>query len=93
MSRSYKKHPWVKCAGDPSMKKLFNRRIRRSNKALYTDMPNGNAYKKTNCSWDIADYRCYCSWEEFREWNWVREKYFDSEEEARAHWKKHYGSK
>lgn len=91
MSRSYKKHNWCKCAGDSSMKKLFNRRIRRSKK--FEDIPNGNAYKKLSCSWEIADYRFDSSWQSFKEWNWTRAQFFDSEEEAYAYWKAHYGSK
>lgn len=93
MSRSYKKHKWFKCAGDTSWKKIYNRRIRRGNKQKYTDIPNGNAYKKINNPWNIADYRFDGSWESFKEWNWVREQYFDNEEEAYNHWKRCYGSK
>lgn len=52
MSRSRKKHPLIKCAGDKGFKKLFNRRFRRK-KDL--DFPSGNAYRKTNESWDICD--------------------------------------
>lgn len=52
MSRSRKKHPLIKCAGDKSLKKIFNRRFRR-NKDL--DFPSGNAYRKTNESWEICD--------------------------------------
>lgn len=53
MSRSRKKHPLIQCAGDKEFKKIFNRRFRR-NKDL--DFPSGNAYRKTNESWDICDY-------------------------------------
>lgn len=52
MSRSRKKHPLIKCCGDKSFKKLFNRRFRR-NKDL--DFPSGNAYRKTNESLEICD--------------------------------------
>ena len=52
MSRSRKKHPLIKCAGDKGLKKIFNRRFRR-NKDL--DFPSGNAYRKTNESWEICD--------------------------------------
>lgn len=93
MSRSYKKHNWVKCAGDTKMKKVFNRRIRRNIDEKYQDIPDGNAYRKLNCSWDIADYRFYCSWENFKEWGWVKKKYANNEEEAKAYWKRRYGSK
>ena len=91
MSRSYRKHPFFKCAGDTRNKKLFNRRIRRSNKLK--DIPNGGAYRKYNPTWDLYDFRMNCTWPKFREWNWVREKYYDSEEEAFNHWKKYYRSK
>jgi len=53
MSRSRKKHPLIKCAGDKGFKKLFNRSFRRK-KDL--DFPSGNAYRKTNESWEICDY-------------------------------------
>lgn len=52
MSRSRKKHPLIKCAGDKSLKKIFNRRFRHK-KDL--DFPSGNAYRKTNESWEICD--------------------------------------
>lgn len=90
MSRSYKKHPYYKI-GDPSFKKIFNRRLRRSSKIQ--DIPSGKAYRKYNDIYSLCDWKVDCSWEEFREWNWVRTKYFDSEEKAYAYWKKHYGSK
>lgn len=52
MSRSRKKNPLVSC-GDKGCKKLFNRRFRRQNEL---DFPSGNAYRKTNCSWEIKDW-------------------------------------
>lgn len=52
MSRSRKKNPIIKTAGDKSLKRIFNRRFRR-NKEL--DFPSGNAYRKTNEPWEIAD--------------------------------------
>lgn len=52
MSRSRKKHPLIKCCGDASLKKIYNRRFRRK-KDL--DFPSGNAYRKTNESWEICD--------------------------------------
>ena len=52
MSRSRKKHPLIQCCGDKSFKKIFNRRFRHK-KDL--DFPSGNAYRKTNESWDICD--------------------------------------
>jgi len=52
MSRSRKKHPLIQCCGDTSLKKIFNRRFRHK-KDL--DFPSGNAYRKTNESWEICD--------------------------------------
>ena len=54
MSRSYKKHPLIKTCGDKSLKKLFNRRLRRRKQL---DYPSGNAYRRepNNSSWDICD--------------------------------------
>lgn len=93
MSRSYHHHlTHMPCCYDKSWKKLYNRRLRRAFKNDL-DFPNGNHYRKLNESWNIVDFRCDVSWEDFRKWNWVRERYFDSEEEAYAHWKRCYGSK
>ena len=52
MSRSYKKHGFVKI-GDPDYKKIYNRKIRR--KPL--DYPSGNKYRHDpDCSsWEICD--------------------------------------
>lgn len=88
MSRSFKKHCWEKCAGDPSFKKIFNRKLRRTTKL--DEIPNGKAYKKMNESWEIWDYRCETSWEEFKHW-WQSENM--TEEEKWAEWKRLYGSK
>lgn len=52
MSHSRKKHPLIQGAGDKSLKKIFNRKIRR-NKDL--DFTSGNAYRKVNESWEISD--------------------------------------
>lgn len=52
MSRSRKKHPLIKCAGDKGFKKIFNRRFRHKNDF---DFPSGNAYRKVNESWEICD--------------------------------------
>lgn len=52
MSRSRKKHPLVKCGGNKSYKKIFNRRFRHKRDL---DFPSGNAYRKTNESWNICD--------------------------------------
>ena len=54
MSRSYKKHPIIQGCGDKSLKKIFNRRLRRRKQL---DYPSGNAYKRepSNNSWEICD--------------------------------------
>ena len=54
MSRSYKKHPIIQGCGDKSLKKLFNRRLRRKKQL---DYPSGNRYRRehNNNSWDICD--------------------------------------
>lgn len=95
MSRSYKKHPWWKCCHGAYTKKMANRRLRRHlNQHTDTDWPaKGNHYRKYTESWEINDYIFDGSWERFKEWNWVREQYFNSEEEAYNHWKKYYRSK
>ena len=88
MSRSYKHHPYFKCAGDTSYKKLFNRWLRRT-KGI-EEIPDGNAYRKIYCSWEIADFIFNGSWEEFKQWSYNEDK---SEEELWAEWKRLYGSK
>jgi hypothetical protein len=52
MSHSRKKHPLIKCCGDKSLKKLYNRRFRRKKEL---DFPSGGAYRKANNSWEICD--------------------------------------
>lgn len=88
MSRSFKKHPYEKI-GDSSYKEIYNRKLRRSSRTQ--DIPSGKAYKKYNDSYNIRDYVCDCSWEEFKTW-WGYSQ-FESEKEAYAYWKRHYGSK
>lgn len=83
MSRSYRHHYIFKTAGDKSFKKIFNRRLRRSSKC--ENIPDGNAYRKYNNSWEIADYVYrYNDYEEYREAN----KEFETEEQSRKKWKK-----
>ncbi len=57
MSRSYRK-PYVKdgygSKGKRFMKNYANRVVRHSK-----DVPNGRAYKKLFCSYDICDYYFY----------------------------------
>lgn len=99
MSKSYRKG--MQCCGDKTFKKIFNRRLRRSQKCA--DIPNGAAYKRYNNSWNIADYRGLTTWEDFKTWSWVFNKTdgwnpkgladFNDEKGAYAHWKRHYASK
>ena len=54
MSRSYKKHPLIQGCGDKSLKKLYNRRLRRRKQL---DYPSGGYYRKEpgHSSWEICD--------------------------------------
>jgi hypothetical protein len=52
MSRSYKKHPFVKDPANKFMKRYANKKVRRT-----PNIPNGKAYKKVFESWDISDWR------------------------------------
>lgn len=52
MSRSRKKHPLIQACGSKGFKKIFNKRFRHQNDL---DFPSGNAYRKTNESWEICD--------------------------------------
>lgn len=90
MGKSYKKHGFIHAAGhDGSWKKIFNRRLRRSNKIK--DIPNGNAYKKLNCSWNISDWPCIApSFEEFRSWECNKNL---TEKEARDEYERGYKRK
>ena len=54
MSRSRKKHPLIQGCGDKTLKKAYNRKFRRCYK-YDLDFPSGNAYRKTNESWEICD--------------------------------------
>jgi len=61
MSRSYRKNVWV-VDGQKKNRSRSNRKKeekRFANKAVRNtkDVPNGGAFKKFSCSWNIADYR------------------------------------
>ena len=61
MTRSRKKTPCCHCAGhDGSWKRIYNRRLRR-NPIDYENgvasFPDGMAYKKLNCPWNISDLK------------------------------------
>lgn len=90
MSRSYRKHPIMKYAGNKDYKKRFNRKLRRT--AGIEDIPDGNAYKKMNESWDINDIVSRCSWEEYKEYiNSYNPR--EDEEELYRRWYKWYKGK
>lgn len=88
MSRSYKKFPCYKCAGDKTNKKTFNRKLRRT--TGIEDIPSGNAYRKMNESWDINDFVCYCTWENYKGWECHKN---DNEQELYIEWKRTFYSK
>lgn len=83
MSRSYRHNYVFKTAGDKSMKKLFNRRLRRSQRCR--NIPSGSAYKRYNNSWEIADY--VYRYNNYRDYRTQHEE-FESEEESRKRWAK-----
>ncbi len=100
MSRSYRKG--YQCAGNKDFKKIFNRRLRRSQKCQ--DIPNGAAYKRFNCSYDISDYRgSAITWENFKTWPGVYDDidgwdpwnrgFFHDEKTAYGYWKRHFIAK
>jgi len=52
MSRSFKKTPgW--CDRNPHAKRQANKLVRRFKEKI----PNGRAYRRLYCSWNICDYR------------------------------------
>ena len=62
MSRSYKKHPWVTdhhVKSSSESKKFANKKVRHTK-----DLPNGGAFKKVFCSYDICDYKFFQTKEE-----------------------------
>ena len=90
VSRSYKHNVIVKYAKDTWYKKYFNRKVRRNSK--FQSIPDGNAYKKLNNTWDICDFPCRADYNDFKTWRWVQER-FDNEEESKAYWASHYKTK
>lgn len=64
MSRSFKKHPYATDgkAGRKLQKRWANRTVRRKE-----EIPNGGAYKKVFCSWEIHDYISRWTWKEAKE--------------------------
>ncbi|MBQ5311342.1 MAG: hypothetical protein ILP19_04805 [Oscillospiraceae bacterium] len=60
MSRSYKKIPIHKEQNSKFCKSQANRRVRRT-----SDIAGGGSYRKVYDSWDICDWRCIESEEDF----------------------------
>ena len=77
MSRSYKKHNRAKDSANKGMKKYANKKVRHTK-----NVPNGKAYKKVFCSWNISDYN----------WIWTKEEAIENYNSASDNsWiKKHY---
>lgn len=93
MSRSYKKHAWVTDGKDGRKyaKRLANKAVRNCK-----DVPNGKAYKKIFCSYNIHDYKSRWPWQEALK-NWyntpfLQEKYPKIKDFYR-YWQKHYQMK
>lgn len=59
MSRSIRHFPMV--SDQQSGGKRVRDAKRSANRAVRVseDVPNGKAYRKYSCSWDIVDYKCY----------------------------------
>lgn len=87
MGKTYRKAGFIKI-GDPSFKKLFNRKLRRTTKEDVESVPSGGAYRKMNDSWDICDAKWGVSWEEFRD-DYLP-SWYGTEDELRSYWKRHY---
>ena len=93
MSRSYKKHPFIKDQSyRKSGKKYANRKVRRSKDTL-----QHRDYKKQYCSWEISDYISYMSEDELvaefcksrkTKDHWMNK--FSTLDEALSWWKKEY---
>ena len=80
MSRSFKKIGHCKCERSCKKGKQFvNRRLRR--KGINFEIPNGKAYKKLNESWDICDYKCIETWEQYKSW-WSRPRWWQEPREV-----------
>ena len=94
MSRSYKKHPYLKESSKHTKygKKFANRKVRNSDDTL-----QHRDYKKQYCSWEISDYKFYMSKQEIideffasrnEEYHWMKK--FKTLKEALTWWKKTY---
>lgn len=94
MSRSYKKHPYLKESSPHTKhgKRFANKRVRNSDDTL-----QHRDYKKQYCSWEISDYKFYMSKQEVideffasrdEEYHWMKK--FKTLKEALTWWKKTY---
>ena len=91
MSRSFKKHPYVKDGGPEGRKfakKLANKKVRRS-----ANIGNGKAYRRVFEPYDIHDWTSYWPWPEAKDWYeknkediyWLRK--FPTLKSFYRHWK------
>ena len=64
MSRSYKKTPWSGDQKSKFAKRKANARVRKFLKNINNELQY-NSYKKIYESWDICDYGCIISWEQY----------------------------
>ena len=74
MSRSYKKHPYVKDGGPTGVrfaKREANKKVRRT-----ANIPNGKSYRRVSEPWDIHDYVNYWPWADAKEWYEANKDYF-----------------
>ena len=92
MSKSYKKHPYLKESSQHTKygKKFANRKVRKSEETL-----QHKDYKKQYCSWEISEYKFYMSEQEVineffasrnEEYHWMKK--FKTLKEALTWWKK-----
>lgn len=85
MSRSYKKHPWAtdNHKGKKYLKKVANKRVRKFNREL----ANGNAYRRLYPTYDICDYKFFCTFiDALKELN----RKIDEIENEKQYWKEWY---
>lgn len=69
MSRSKRKHPVItdqQHRNTKLAKRFANQCVRRA-----TDVPDGKAYKKFSCSWNICDYKSYITKFDMRKYEWL----------------------
>lgn len=103
MSRSYKKTPWCGDHKGKIKKRLANKSVRAWLDRHPEETPQGGAYRKLYCSWNICDYGWICTWEEYWEGEW--KNYYrwlargwepnqvPDEKECYRHWLRFYRNK